>query len=124
VKRQIFMLLVGIVLGVAVTLPLIVVAGADGVAGLTGAVAGPPDGHPVQEETPEPGSTHKRMHEMMDTMHGEGFSEQMHQAVPNSEEMMEECARHMEDMPDGHMMGMMMGGGGMHGMMDLSGHER
>jgi hypothetical protein len=64
------------------------------------------------------------MHEMMDAMHGEGFSERMHQAMPGSEKMMEECARHMEEMPDGHVMGMMIGGGGKDGMMDHSGHER
>jgi hypothetical protein len=122
VKRHLVMLLIGIVLGVVVTLPLTVVAGGDLVAKLT--AAGPPDGLPTQEETTQSGPIHKRMHEMMDAMHGEGFSERMHQAMPGSEEMMEECVRHVEDMPDGHMMGMMMGGGGMHKMMDHSGHVR
>jgi hypothetical protein len=111
VKRQIFMLLIGIVLGAIVTLPLTVVAGGDVVAKLA-AAAGPPGGHPTQEETPHSGPTHKRIHEMMDAMHGEGFSKRMHQAMPGSGGMMEECVRHMDDMPDGHMMGM-MGGGGM-----------
>jgi hypothetical protein len=120
-KRQIFMLLIGILLGVVVILPLTIVAGGNVIAKLT--AAGPPVGPPAQEETTQPGPTHERMHEMMDTMHGEGFSERMHQAMPNSEEMMEECARHMEDMPDGHMMGM-MGGRGMEGLMEHSGHER
>ena len=67
---------------------------------------------------PGPGSggtiTHEQMHQMMDAMHGEGFSERMHQAVPGSEEMMEQCVAMMTMMGQ---MGGMMGGSGMPGMM-------
>ncbi len=50
---------------------------------------------------------HDQMHQMMDAMHGEGASEQMHQAMdPDAERMMDQCAG---------MMGMMQGGRGMMG---------
>jgi hypothetical protein len=101
-KRQIFMLLIGIALGVVVTLPLTVVAGGDAVTKLTGVAQ-------TQEKTPQPGQTHQRMHEMMDSMMGEGFSDRMHQSMPGSEEMMEQCAKHMEG----------RGGSGMGGMMGM-----
>jgi hypothetical protein len=78
-KRQILMLLIGIALGVVVTLPLTVVAGSDAVTKLTSVVQ-------TQEKTPQPGQTDQRMHEMM-----------------------EQCAKHMED----------RGGSGMGGMMGM-----
>jgi hypothetical protein len=100
------MLLIGIALGVVFTVPLTVVAGSDAVTKLTGAAQ-------TQEKTPQPGQTHQHMHEMMDSMMGEGFSDRMHQSMPGSEEMMEQCAKHMENMDGGGMegmMGMMMNG--------------
>ncbi len=60
--------------------------------------SGPMTGAPV---------THEQMHQMMDAMHGEGFSERMHEAMPGSEEMMEQCVGMMNMM--GHMHGMMGG---------------
>lgn len=43
---------------------------------------------------------HERMHEMMDNMMGEGFTERMHAAMPGSEQMMEACANRMGGMMD------------------------
>ncbi len=70
----------------------------------------------VAAQSPTPGSgqttTHDRMHEMMDAMHGPGASDRMHQAMGQAgEQLMEQCAA---------MMGMMSGMGGMRmqGMMD------
>jgi hypothetical protein len=119
-KLQIFTLLIGIALGVVVTLPLTVVAGSDAVTRLTGAAAALPVGQQTQEKTPQPGQTHQRMHEMMDSMMGEGSSDRMHQSMPGSEEMMEQCAKHMEGMGGSGMegmMGMMMNGSMQQGMM-------
>ena len=58
--------------------------------------------------------THEQMHQMMDAMMGEGFSQRMHAAMPGSEEMMEQCVSMMGMMS---MMQGMMGGGAMSGMM-------
>lgn len=62
-------------------------------------VASAPAG--AQEEG-ERGERHRGMHEMMDTMHGPGTSDRMHE-MPGAEEMMDGCAG---------MMGGMMGGSG------------
>lgn len=115
-KRQIFTLLIGIALGAVVTLPLTVVAGSDAVTKLTGTAQ-------TQEKTPQPGQTHQRMHEMMDSMMGEGSSDRMHQSMPGSEEMMEQCAKHMDNMGGGMegMMGMMMSGSMKQEMMQDTG---
>lgn len=62
----------------------------------------------AQAPTPAPAEaafTHEQMHQMMDAMHGEGFSERMHEAMPGSEEMMEQCVAMM------NMMQSMMGPG-------------
>ncbi len=67
----------------------------------------------AQTPSPAPGATtgapvtHEQMHQMMDAMHGEGFSERMHEAMPGSEELMEQCVGMMNMM--GHMHGMMGG---------------
>lgn len=58
--------------------------------------------------------THEDMHRMMDAMHGAGFSERVHQAMPGTEEMMDRCVALMNAMP----MPRMMGGGSMPNMMD------
>ncbi len=51
---------------------------------------------------------------MMDAMHGAGFSEQMHRAMPETEEIMDRCVALMNTMP----MPRMMGGGSMPDMME------
>jgi len=61
----------------------------------------------AQEATPpaeEQSDAHERMHKMM----GAGASEQMHAAMPESEEMMDACAAGMGEMMNG--MGEMMNG--------------
>jgi hypothetical protein len=45
------------------------------------------------------------MHGMMDAMMGEGFSERVHEAMPETEDMMEQCASMMDMKRD--MQGMM-----------------
>lgn len=66
----------------------------------------------MEPASPAP-PTHQQMHAMMDAMQGEGFSERMHQAMPGSEEMMNQCAAMMGMM---QRMDGMMGQGGMPGM--------
>ena len=58
--------------------------------------------------------THEDMHRMMDAMHGAGFSERMHRAMPETEEMMDRCVALMNTMP----MPRMMGGGSMPDMTE------
>ena len=58
---------------------------------------------------------HETMHEMMDTMHGEGTAERMHD-VKGGEEMMETCGSMMDMMGGMSRMGSMMGGSGMSDM--------
>ena len=60
----------------------------------------------AQEPAPERNGLHERMHEMM----GEGASGRMHEAMPGSEEMMEQCTAMMSMMQS-------MTGEGMDGMM-------
>ncbi len=48
-----------------------------------------------------PSDAHEQMHAMM----GEGASERMHEAMPNSEQMMEACVSGMGNMMDGMMNG-------------------
>lgn len=77
-------------------------------------------------QEPEHNELHERMHSMMDEMMGEGASERMHEAMPGSEEMMEQCTS-MMGMMDGGMMddGMMRGGMMGQGMMSTAmGSER
>lgn len=47
----------------------------------------------------ERSAAHGQMHQMMDAMMGAGASERMHAAMPGSEQMMEQCADAMGDMP-------------------------
>lgn len=58
---------------------------------------------------PEDGAalTHDQMHEMMDAMHGAGFSERMHQAMPGADALIEQCVEMMTMI--GQMPGMMDG---------------
>ncbi len=69
---------------------------------------------PLFAQSPDDHGPHEQMHQMMDGMMGQGFSERMHQAMPGSEEMMDQCASGMSGM--GTMMGRgdTMGRGGMH----------
>jgi hypothetical protein len=89
-KPHIFMLLIGIALGVVVTLPLTVVAGSDAVTKLTGAAQ-------TQEKTPQPGQTHQRMHEQcakhMEGMGGSGMGGMMGMMMNGSmqQEMMQDA---------------------------------
>lgn len=63
---------------------------------------------------------HGQMHQMMNSMHGEGASQKMHEAMgPQAEKMMEKCASGMEgtEGSQGMMDGGMQGGGMMDGGM-------
>lgn len=95
---------------------LVAVALATGLT--TGVLLTPPlRAHPASPPTPMSGQplTHDEMHRMIDAMHGEGASERMHEAMPGSEEMMDQCAAMMammghqqnQSMPD--MMQRMIG---------------
>jgi hypothetical protein len=65
------------------------------------------------------------MHQMMDAVRGEGTSQRMHEAMPGSVEMMEECASMMDLMESMEGMGGMMGNGsGTAGKMSYSDTER
>jgi hypothetical protein len=91
-KRQILMLLIGIALGVVVTLPLTVVAGGDAVTKLTSTAQ-------TQEKTPQPGQTHQRMHEQcakhMEDMGGSGMGGMMDMMMSGSmeQEMMQDAGK-------------------------------
>jgi hypothetical protein len=51
------------------------------------------------EPTAAQSSTHERMHQMMDAMHGPGTSDRMHEAMgPEADQMMEQCAAMMDMM--------------------------
>jgi hypothetical protein len=67
---------------------------------------------------------HGQMHQMMNSMHGEGASQKMHEAMgPQAEKMMDRCASGMENMDGmGNMQGM-MGGGMMNGGMQDGGMQ-
>lgn len=61
---------------------------------------------------------HGQMHQMMNSMHGEGASQKMHEAMgPQAEKMMDRCASGMENMGDMENMQGMMGNGMMEGGM-------
>lgn len=55
---------------------------------------------------------HGQMHQMMNSMHGEGASQKMHEAMgPQAEKMMNQCASGMDNMDGmGNMQDMMEGG--------------
>ncbi len=92
-------------------------------AGLTAALLAAFSAGTLFAQTPAPPAappTHEEMHRMMDAIHGEGFSERMHAAVPGSEEMMEQCAAMMGMM---RQLGGMKGQGGMAGMTGMMGGE-
>jgi hypothetical protein len=112
-KAHIFVLLIGITLGVLVAVPLTAVASSWSLPFMASVTGPAQEGQEGQGQEQEPSKTHQQMHEMMDAMHGEGPSRKMHEAMPSAEEMMEECARHVEEMKNGHMIGMMMEGSGM-----------
>ncbi len=79
---------------------------------------------PSRAQTPPQSTmTHEQMHQMMDTMHGQGTSERMHQAMgADAERLMDQCVG-MMNMMNGNMSGMMNGQNGesmqemMRGMM-------
>jgi hypothetical protein len=105
-KGHIFVLLIGIMLGGLVALPLTAMASSWSLPFMAFVNGQVQEG---QGEKPEHGETHQQMHEMMDTMHGEGTSQRMHDAMPDSEKMMEQCAAMMDMMKN---MESMMGNGG------------
>lgn len=64
---------------------------------------------------------HGQMHQMMNSVHGEGTSQRMHEAMgPQAEKMMDQCASGMGNMDN--MQGM-MGGGMMNGGMQGGGMQ-
>ncbi len=63
--------------------------------------------------------THEQMHQMMDAMHGEGTSREMHEAMgEDGEKLMDQCVsmmgmmQNMQGMMNGDMSGMMGGQNG------------
>lgn len=70
---------------------------------------------------------HGQMHQMMNSMHGEGASQKMHEAMgPRAEKMMDQCSSMMGDsqnMGDMRNMQGMMGGEMMNGGMQNSGMQ-
>ncbi len=66
--------------------------------------------------------THEQMHAMMNSVHGEGASQKMHEAMgPQAEKMMDQCASMMDDTEGSKGM---MGGAMMNdGMQDSSGMQ-
>lgn len=61
--------------------------------------------------------THEQMHQMMDTVHGAGTSQRMHEAMgPNGEQLMDQCVGMMNMMQG---MGGMMGGQNGRSMQDM-----
>ena len=77
---------------------------------------------PVFAQPADRGS-HETMHEMMDTVHGEGSAARMH-AVEGAEEMMDTCGSMMDMMGGMSGMGSMMRGGGMADMGSMMGSAR
>jgi hypothetical protein len=112
-KRQILMLLIGMTLGVSVALPLTAMASSWSLPFMASVNWQAQEGQEDQVQGQEPSKTHQQMHQMMDAVRGEGTSQRMHEAMPGSEEMMEECASMMDMMEN--MEGMMNGMGGMMG---------
>jgi hypothetical protein len=131
-KKNVLILMVGLALGVLVALPLTVMASSWSLPFMASVNGQAQDAQGQQEPTPppptatpvppvqaqegqgqerKPSKTHQQMHEMMDAMHGEGTSQRMHEAMPGSEKMMENCASMMDRM--GNMEGMMNGMSGM-----------
>lgn len=99
--KRIWVPLLGVAIGIALTVPMTALA--------------------ANQDEKDATDTHSTVHAMMDAMHSEGSSEQMHEAMPGSEAIMDDCASMMETMestdgmmPDG---GMMNGMGGMMNMM-------
>lgn len=61
---------------------------------------------------------HGQMHQIMNSMHGEGTSQKMHEAMgPQAEKIMDRCASGMDNMGAMENMQGMMGGGMMNGGM-------
>lgn len=120
-RGKVLTLLVGVALGMLATLPVTALAShwpepAAGAGGMMhqmmpAAAPTPEGGHAAPGEGQEQSGAHRRMHETMNAMMGEGFSERMHEAIPGGEEMMGQCVS-MMDMMSGMM------GQGMRGMME------
>lgn len=78
----------------------------------------------AQPPTPNPSAgpqsgttlTHQQMDQMMDALHGQGTSQQMHEAMgPDAEKLMDQCVAMMNTM---QAMQGMMGAGDASGMMN------
>lgn len=70
---------------------------------------------PAPAQIPDGMPAHEQMHQLMDMMHGEGTSQQMHEAMgPDGERIMDQCVTMMGMMQG---MGNTMGGSGMSDMM-------
>lgn len=86
----------------AITLGTVLIAA--GMLGASLTVAASDPSAAAQELEPagqERSPAHEQMHQMMDAMMGAGASERMHAAMPGPEQMMEQCANAMGDMPHG-----------------------
>lgn len=105
---------------IALMLGILLIAGGLLGASFTWSTMGEAKAHdqPIaQEDADNPGSTddgqrsqaHEAMHEMMDAMMGDGFTERMHAAMPGPEAMMGDCATGMGGMIDDMQMDGMMG---------------
>lgn len=126
-------LILGVVLGIAVALPITALAsswpsffgGDKGVAGMMSSRmyqqmmgldsedAGSAKSNKGTDKR-QPHITHEEMHQMMDAVHGEGTSQRMHEAMgEDAEMMMDQCVAMM------NMMQGMVGNGNGSSMMDM-----
>lgn len=102
--------------GAATGLALLVFTSGSALAGGGAAEGAAPGGAGAAAQS----QGHGQMHQMMNSMHGEGASQKMHEAMgPQAEKMMEKCASGMEgtEGSQGMMDGGMQGGGMMDGGM-------
>lgn len=102
--------------GAATGLALLVFTSGSALAGGGAAGGAAPGGTGGAAQT----QGHGQMHQMMNSMHGEGASQKMHGAMgPQAEKMMNQCASGMDNMDGmGNMQNMMDGGMQGGGMMD------
>ena len=109
--------------GAATGLALLVASGSafagGGAAGGGAAGGGAPGGAGAAAQS----QGHGQMHQMMNSVHGEGTSQKMHEAMgPQAEKMMDKCASGMDNTGNmENMQGMM--GGMMNGGMQDSGMQ-
>ena len=131
-KKRISILILGVLVGVVVALPLTAMASSwaspsdhGDMTGMESMRGQNQEGQDHQGQGEDRSNAHEQMHQMMGVMMGEGSAARMHEEMPGSEEMMEQCAsmmammQDMQGMMDG-MDGMMENGGsGMDGMMNM-----